>query len=264
MKKTMAIAATLSTAATAVHAGGLDRSGQPIGILFEDGNYAELSYSYTSPELTGTDLLTNSISDVGNSFSTVGAGLKFNINQKVSAAFIFDQPFGADVKYGGDNAATLLGGTSADASTTSFTALLRYKFDDRLSVYGGPRYLKADGEITLSGLAYGPAGVFLPASANNYTATFDNASGWGFVVGGSYEIPDIALRVALTYSSEIELEFPTTETQNGFCLVSLKTLNLTHLNQSLSTSKPASLQTHCYSEVFDGQSGANFRLHPQY
>ena len=39
-----------------------------------------------------------------------------------------------------------------------------------------------------------------------YSADYSTGSGTGFVLGGAYERPDIALRVALTYSSEIDLE----------------------------------------------------------
>lgn len=184
-------------------AGGLDRTGQPIGALFETGNYAELSFGHTSPSLEGTDVLGNPIANVANDFSTVGLALKMDLNDQLSFAVIFDQPYGADVLYGGDPATTMLGGTMAKASSTSMTALMRYKFNERMSVYAGPRQVSADGEITLSGLAYGPA--------SGYNVQFKDASGWGYVVGAAYEIPDIALRASLTYQSAVDLDFDTTE-----------------------------------------------------
>lgn len=38
---------------TAANAGGLDRSGQSIGAIFEDGRYVELSYGHVMPSVTG-------------------------------------------------------------------------------------------------------------------------------------------------------------------------------------------------------------------
>ena len=49
------LAAFAGTSGTAL-AGGVDRSGQPIGIIFETGNYVELSYGQINPSVSGNDL----------------------------------------------------------------------------------------------------------------------------------------------------------------------------------------------------------------
>ncbi|WP_232796514.1 OmpP1/FadL family transporter [Roseovarius salinarum] len=200
-----------ATAASAVagsgQAGGLDRSGTPIEVLFEQGNYAEVSFGYSDPELTGVDLLGNPIADVGKDFSVYGLALKGNFNEKLSFAIILDKPYGADVQYGGNPLTTLLGGTLAEADSTAVTALIRYRTGERFSIYGGPRFLKADGQITLSGLAYG--------AANGYNVQLNEETGAGFVAGAAYEIPDIAFRTALTYHSQIDLNFNTVENFPG-------------------------------------------------
>ncbi len=196
-------AATAALCVTGAYAGGLDRSSQSIGILFEEGNYAEVSAAFAFPKLSGKDTDGTSVKNVGNDFNVGGAGIKFAINDKFDFALIFDQPYGADVEYGPETA--VLGGTFAEANATSWTGLLRYKFDDRISVYGGPRYLKADGHIGLSGTAY-------PALPFPYDVEFASDSAFGYVVGAAYEIPEIAFRAALTYTSEIDLTFTSTET----------------------------------------------------
>ncbi len=195
--------ALVGMAASGAHAGGLDRSGQPVGIIFEDGNYAEFSFGYVSPSVSGEDVLTNPISNVADSFVQLGAGVRFQINDKVAAALLFDQPFGSDITYGGDAGTTLLGGTSAIASSTSVTALGQYQVNDRVSVHGGLRYQTIKGDITLSGLAYGPL--------SGYNVSMESDGALGYVVGAAYEIPEIALRVALTYNSEIDHSLPTVE-----------------------------------------------------
>ncbi|PWE33100.1 hypothetical protein DDZ14_06695 [Maritimibacter sp. 55A14] len=207
MKYSFALAAALAVTSTSAYAGGLDRSGQPIGILFEQGNYAELSLGYADPSLTGSDTLGNSISNVGDSFFVLGAGVKADINEQLSFAFLLDQPYGVDILYGGSPATTMLGGTNATADTVQLTGILRYKFADRFSIYGGPSFLRAEGNIGLSGLAYGPI--------SGYNADFAQDGGWGFVAGAAYEIPAIALRFAVTYRSSIDLDFATTETIGG-------------------------------------------------
>ncbi len=196
-------AAILGLATGGAQAGGLDRSGTPVEIIFEQGNYAEVSFGYTEPDLTGVDVLGNSYANVGNSFGLAGAGLKMDFGERLSFALIYDQPYGADVRYGGNRATTMLGGTMADAESNALTALLRYDVTDRLSVYGGPRVLQAEGEITLSGLAYG--------ASSGYNVDFASDNGVGLVAGTAYEIPDIAFRAALTYHSAVDLDFRTTD-----------------------------------------------------
>jgi len=122
-------------------------------------------------------------------------------------ALIYDQPYGADTLYGGNPAATLLGGTKAEVKSHGLSALVRWQFSDRWSVYGGPRVVNAEGEITLSGLAYGPA------SGSNFR--FASSTGTGYVVGGAYEVPDIALRASLTYHSPVDLSMNTSESIGG-------------------------------------------------
>jgi len=208
MKSTLLTAVSaLAISAGSAHAGGLDRSGTPIDIIFEDGNRLELSFGTAVPDVTGRDLLGNNPGDVANQFTQWGFAVKYQYNEKLSFAIIMDQPYGADVQYSGNPATTLLGGTSAEADSFGLTALARYKFSDRFSVYGGPRLVNADGAISLSGLAYGPL--------NGYNVRFASDTGYGYVVGAAYEIPDIAFRAALTYHSEIDLTMKTQEQPVG-------------------------------------------------
>jgi long-subunit fatty acid transport protein len=200
MKKSALALATIATTTGVVQAGGLDRSGTPIDIIFETGNYATLSFGYADPSLTG-NAGGDRIGNVANSFGIVGVGLKLDVGDKVSLAFILYEPYGVDVEYGAGNA--VLGGTLADAESYGLTTLVRYKATDRISVYGGPRFVRAKGQINLGGTAYGPA--------NGYESSFASDTGTGYVIGAAYEVPDIAFRAALTYHSEIDLAFETTE-----------------------------------------------------
>jgi long-chain fatty acid transport protein len=196
MKDLLTVGAALMLTTTAAYAGGIDRSGQSVGAIFEQGTYVELSYGSVMPSVSGTfthpfagDFASGNATP---SYGSVGLAFKTDVNEKVSLALIIDQPFGADVNY--DTAGYVLTGTSANVASTAITVLGNYKFNENLSVHFGPRYLSASGHYT--------------AVANGvplYSSTYSSGSGIGYVAGAAYQRDDIALRVALTYSSAIDL-----------------------------------------------------------
>ncbi|WP_281825650.1 OmpP1/FadL family transporter [Jannaschia rubra] len=201
---TLAVLATFAGTATAV-AGGLDRSGQDIDILFEEGNYVELSFGRVSPKVDGEDDAAFGGSETGNvakSYIQGSFGYKQQINDRVSMAIILDQPYGADTLYP-TGRSVAFGETTATLNSTSLTGLLRYDFGNRFSVHGGIRAQTIDASVDLRGFGYGPL--------NGYSADFDGDTAWGYQVGGAYEIPEIALRLAATYFSEIDHDLETTE-----------------------------------------------------
>ena len=212
-----AIASILSAAAA--QAGGLDRSGQRIDILFEEGNYAELTFGYVAPDASGSDgplagpFAGQGTGDVTENYFQGGIAIKTELGDALSFAFIVDQPYGANVDYpvfdptGGDGS-LLLGGTSATLDSTALTALFRYKFNERVSVHGGVRAQHLNAAVTLQGAAY--SGAFGPGGS--YATTFDGDTALGYQVGVAYEIPEIALRVAATYFSEIDHDLDTSQT----------------------------------------------------
>ncbi|MGL4310620.1 MAG: OmpP1/FadL family transporter [Paracoccaceae bacterium] len=206
MKNFTAICGVLFVMAGSAYAGGIDRSGQPINIIYEKGNYAELSYGWINPSVSGNDDAMfggRGTGSVAGDHNLPGIALKYDFNDQFSGAIIYDQAYGADILYPiGESVA--LGGTSAKMDSEGVTALLRYKFNDNISVHGGIRASKASGEVRLSGLAYGPL--------NGYNVAFDDAWGTGYVAGVAYEKPEIALRVALTYFSKVAHDLDTTET----------------------------------------------------
>lgn len=207
MKKLLLTSAMTMIAHSAFGA-GLDRSGQSISALFEEGRYVEFSIGSVSPDVTGNDAASaggSTTGNVGNSYFQLGAGYKADVNSQLSYALIFDQPYGASVEYG--STSVLYNGTTAEATSQALTGLMRYKLNPNMSVYGGIRAQQIGADVTLSGAAYG--------ALSGYNFKADNDWGIGYVVGAAYERPAIAMRVALTYSSEIEHGLPTTETIGG-------------------------------------------------
>jgi long-chain fatty acid transport protein len=199
--KSLLLAGSAVLSASAALAGNLDRSGQGIGALFEEGNWAEFSLGVLSGDVSGTDLLGGNTGDVAATYTLPAFAIKSDYSDTVSWAVIYDQPYGAATDYG--SGSTLLGGTHAAASSHALTGLVRYKFSDRFSLHGGLRMQSIAADVDLAGGAYG--------GLNGYTVVFASDSGFGYVAGGAYEIPEIALRVALTYSSKIAHDLATTE-----------------------------------------------------
>ena len=210
-RTTLAAIATLAGTGTAL-AGGLDRSGQNIEILFEPGNIVELSLGYVRPHVTGRDVALfggRKTGNVADSFYQGGIAYKQDINDALSFAFIIDQPYGANIDYDAATAtdgSIALGGTEATLDSVAYTGLLRYKFNDRFSVHGGLRAQQLNANVTLQGAAYGPLGA-----GDGYNVDFDGDTAYGYQLGASYEIPEIALRVSATYFSEIDHDLKSRE-----------------------------------------------------
>ena len=198
MKQFAIAAAALTAAASTATAGGVDRSGQSIAPLYQEGTYAEISFGVVSPSVSGTQPPGAASGDMADSYSQFGAAFKTDINEQLSFALIFDQPFGADVNYPVGGTYPLQGST-AELNSNAITAIARYKMNDRFSVHGGLRYQSLEATASLPFLV-------------GYTANGEKDYGSGYLLGAAYEIPDIALRVALTYNSKIKHDIRTTET----------------------------------------------------
>lgn len=190
-----ACAACLLTAG-ALSAAGLDRSGQPVGVLFQSGNHAELSFSYVQPEVSGTAFDgALPLDNIAGNFAQLSFSLKVDLNDRLSLAVILDQPYGADISYPASADPYPFAGATATVRSQAITGLLQYRINDRFSVHGGLRGVAVDAEFTQRG----------------YTASLERATAVGHVVGVAYEIPDIALRAALTWSSATDFSSVTTE-----------------------------------------------------
>lgn len=199
-------AALLMTTASWASAGALDRTAQPITLLFEEGSYAELSFGFTSPTVEGTftsPLGTTESGDVGESFVTPIFGLKRDIDDRISYAVILEQPFGADVSYADADPSYPIAESEATFESRSLTVVGRYEFDNGFSLHGGARFVEVDAELFVRSFEPG-LGFF-----TSYDAAFETDYDLGYLVGAAYERPEIALRVALTYSSETSFSHET-------------------------------------------------------
>jgi long-chain fatty acid transport protein len=203
------VAALMISAASAT-AGGIEIGRLPYGALFESGRYMELGFSRVSPKVTGEygGLLAFFGPTTGNmaqDFSSLSFAYKSDLTDQLSYAIMVNTPAGADSKYL-EGAYT---GLEAHWNSNQIAALLKYKVDPNVSVYGGLRYVRSSATIFI------PALLFSPAPLGDYTATGASDGQFGYVIGAAYEIPDIALRVGLTYENAITHKFQATEAFSG-------------------------------------------------
>ena len=196
MIKKLTGAVACSLLATTAMSAGIDRSGQFLSPIFEEGNYAELSFGSVRPDVSGTALGAAS-GDMAGDYTQMGLAVKTQLNDALSLSLIYDQPFGANVDYP-TGTGYAFAGANAELTANALTAIARYEFGNGFSAHAGVRHQSMDATIAI------------PA-VSGYQATAGNGSGTGYVAGVAYEVPEIALRVALTYNSEIESTHSTSE-----------------------------------------------------
>lgn len=106
--KHLSTAMILSTLpATGVFAAALDRSGQSMSAFLQPGNYFEAGITALDPDVSGKEAGSSAtrrdIADMGEDYYFPNAALKLQINDKFSFGLLYDQPFGADAEYKGQN-----------------------------------------------------------------------------------------------------------------------------------------------------------------
>ena len=294
--------ATLSTVSIA-NAAGLDRSTQPSWAFTEEGTFAYVEHITIDPTIEGKDnakvattdanfTAGRNVPDMADDYQFLNFGAKADVNDTISVGAFFDQPWGADVEFSGDNnfvgtptaiiasntatvysgatqllqainpnatavtsaadytnavntvqntinylnsvgqttQATALadgltalqtgaakasfvnnnlsqvtGATNVSISSQNFTGLLGVKLGEKknIQIYGGPTIQRLEGDVHLRGNAY--------KTASGYDANITRDTAYGWMAGIAYLKPEIALKAALTYRSEIDHDVTMTE-----------------------------------------------------
>ena len=190
---------------TSTFAGGLDRSGQSISAFLQSGNYAEAGISVLDPDVQGKDLAGNKVSDMAEDYYFPTAAIKIQATDKISLGLLYDQPFGADSQYPADtkSLSDRGEGTAVEVKTNNITALIGYQPTENWNVYAGPVYQTVKANVSLRGAAYG--------ALSGYDIKLKEEDAYGWLAGFAYSIPEIALKAAVTYRSEIKHEVETSE-----------------------------------------------------
>ncbi|CUH77287.1 outer membrane protein transport protein [Tropicibacter naphthalenivorans] len=261
MKKTALGAVALALTSTTALAGGIERSVIDYGVLFQPGTQLTFSTALVSPKVSGTydaALGGGSTGNMAENYASYGFSYKNQFTDKLAFALYNNDAYGADALYT-QGAYT---GLTATWDSNQTAAMLRYQVADRISVYGGVRYVRSSAEIlipdqmirpsvqsqltdgvtqlqnaqaALAGLGQGAGDAqydtvtaqlqatqtrlaqanAAPFGTFTYTADSNVDGQFGYVLGAAYEIPDIALRVGLTWESAITHKFDTNEALAG-------------------------------------------------
>lgn len=280
--KVLSLAVFSTLTATAAQAAGLDRSGQDVTAFLQDGTYAETVYTYIDANVTGKDTAGKDTGDIAEAYDFFRYGVKADINDTFSVGVLYDEPFGAAIKYDGNSnfvadknatatifaqainqatkaqlndsftyrraikpvldsvkspqralaVASTLETNSAQAKpiadrlraaaahaeatdgqktnveirTNNLTMLVGAKLgaNKNFQIYGGPVAQRVKGEVHLRGPAY--------QVMTGYDAKIATDTQLGWAAGLAFYKPEIALKAALTYRSEIEHDSEIAET----------------------------------------------------
>ncbi|HHP0284331.1 transporter [Acinetobacter baumannii] len=201
------------------HASALEQSGQSILPFLENGNYAEANLFAVDVSVSGivndrADLVRDHQSrdtgDIAESTQFYTAAIKLQLTDRLGFGVLYDQPFSADIKYPARSNNSYFDndisheGTSVKADTQNLSLLFGYSPYQHFQIYGGPVYQTVKANVALRGNAYTQA-------FNGYNAKFKQQGEVGWLLGGSYQLPDIALKAAITYRSKIKYQFQVEE-----------------------------------------------------
>jgi long-chain fatty acid transport protein len=226
--KSLLAAGYISTAIVGTaSAGGFDRGGIGIDLLFDESRFAtDAGVTYINPQrklknvqrldgnaygpLGPVPQLFSSSVKVGGDFVVPRFGIKVNIVEPVDCLGTYTEPYGADADYGTGNAYSV---TSSEfkVDTKDFGLTCSYKMKMGKGVarlIGGVSYQEVDAlQARQTLLPFGNTGV-------GVFKLSDDA--WSWRVGAAYEIPEIAFRASLVYSARYSYDLKGTVNTEDF------------------------------------------------
>ncbi|MDG9793478.1 OmpP1/FadL family transporter [Brucella anthropi] len=201
-----------------VYAGGLERGGYNIDLLFNPDRFAtEATTIYVMPNRKLNNVKDSSPWDgpVGGgrtdgvkeseAYWVPRIGLKVGITDSLDCLLDYSQPWGAHTNPG-RNWAGANDNTETKMNSDGYSGTCSYKFDvsekAQLRLIGGVFYQAMDGfkEQLVAPIPTNPFGW------NGIGRLTLEADGWGWRSGVAYEIPEYSLRASLVYNSEVKLD----------------------------------------------------------
>ncbi len=204
----------LSLPLSSVCAAALDRSGQSLAGFLQPNNYFEAGISVLDPSVSGKDTAGNNASDMANDYYFPHAVLKLQPTERVSVGLIYDQPFGADATYSGQN---------NFVSTTSDVVLAGTSLTQGLPVVTGqPNYVDPNSglplivdpttgqpqAIALNSPTTGGTTVDVQTQNLNFLVGFQPTENWNLYGGAVYQ----------TLKADVKLRGPVYSLFNGYDL----------------------------------------------
>lgn len=203
-------------------AGGLERGGYNIDLLFDPSRYAaDASVTYVMPQRELNNVVDTDPTDgIGSNGIGGGAtdgvedtesylvprfGFKAGITDGIDCLAGYGQPWGAHTNPGAD---WMGANHNIETKVESFSVELTcsYKFDagpGQFRVIGGGFYQEIEG---FKNRLVAPVPALAPGLGTGVGGLELAGDGYGYRIGAAYEIPEIALRASLVYNSEVELD----------------------------------------------------------
>jgi long-chain fatty acid transport protein len=198
-------------------AGGIERGGYNIDLLFDTSRFAvDSTATFVMPHRklknvrdtdNGDDNLNfrgySSTADEDESYWSPRIGAKAGY-EGFDCMFDYSQPYGAHTDPG-SNWAGAQQNVETKINSDNYALTCSYKFDagpGQLRVIGGGNYLQMDG--FKERLVVAPETFGLPGSGIGRLDL--EGDGWGWRAGVAYEIPEYAFRASLMYYSEVKLD----------------------------------------------------------
>jgi long-chain fatty acid transport protein len=253
--------------ASAAQAGGLERSGYNIDLLFDPSDYAaEATATYVNPqrelknvqdtnpaftnpatgEFGGGNLNSRPTTvDDTESYWAPRIGAKAALGDSVDCMADYSQPWGAHTNPG-TNWAGANQNIETKVESDNYAATCSYKWQmgpGFLRVIGGFFYQEVNGfkERLVQDPVVFPAALGLSGVGRLELED----SGWGWRTGVAYEIPEYAMRASLVYNSAVDLDNLT-----GF--IDLREVGLEKYNVHGSASMPDSLELKVQTGIAPG------------
>ncbi|QGG90341.1 transporter [Agrobacterium sp. MA01] len=203
-------------------AGGLERGGYNIDLLFDPGQYVfESGVTYVAPQRKIKNVVdTNTANTIGGGGNLTGRpteaddsenyfvpriGFKATLMEGVDCLADYSQPWGAHTKPG-TNWAGANQNVETKVNSHNYGLTCSYKFDvgpGQLRVIGGGFYQQLDG--FKERIVFNPNSGFIGSLSGLGRLNLEG-DGYGWRIGAAYEIPEYALRASLVYNSEVELD----------------------------------------------------------
>ncbi len=207
------------TSITPAFAGGLERGGYNIDLLFDSSRFAaESTATFVAPQRKlknavdinpGNGLGSNGFNggstttDDSESYWVPRVGLKAGFGDATDCMVDYSQPWGAHTKPGA-NWRGANENIETKVKSDNYALTCSYRFDvgpGQVRIIGGGFYQELSGfkERLVVPDALTPFG--------NGVGRLDlKGDGWGWRTGLAYEIPEYALRASLVYNSEVKLD----------------------------------------------------------
>lgn len=203
-----------------LHAGGLERSDQSVGILFEKGRHLVFGITSVSPKLNGvassrTPTPGQASGDIGVSYRNTRFAFKDDISMAMSYAVIYDEPYGSDIAY--PTSTYFASNARAELTSSALTGVLQYRLSQPGAAFGG--------QISILG---GARSQTVNASASvpfvaRYSVTASEETSAGYLAGVAWERPELGMRASLVYNSRIKATLDTQESIGGGAPVATRT-----------------------------------------